>query len=218
MGKEAKILIAVAAVVAVGVSTLILVNGKDTSEVAPKAGGDTLVREDSYQTNKGAPVTVVEFGDYQCPACAAAQPQLEQIKAQYGAKVNVVFRHFPLSDIHPNAKNSAEAAEAAGAQGKFYEMTNALYQQQQQWSAAQNPTNVFVTIAQGLGLDVNQFRSDIESNRFLDKINRDLADANGLKLQATPTFFVNGTQVEDVSGLKAAIDAALKTASPAPAG
>lgn len=214
MSKEAKILMAVAAVVAVGVSALILLGAKDTSEVKPKAGGDKLVREDSYQTNKGAAVTVVEFGDYQCPACATAQPAVQRLKSEYGPKINFVFRNLPL-DQHQNAQSSAEAAEAAGAQGKYWEMNDALYQGQSQWSNQANPVNIFVTLAQRLGIDVNTFRADIEAKRFADKIKRDLDDSNALQLSSTPSFFVNGTPVDDVGGLKAAIEAALKTAQPA---
>lgn len=216
MGKEAKILIAVAAVVAVGVSAMILIGSGSKSE--PKAGGDTLVREDSYQTQSGAPVTLVEFGDYQCPACGSAQPVVEQLKQEYGPKLNVVFRNLPLTQIHKNALASANAAEAAGAQGKYYEMNSLLYKNQGQWSSAANPMNFFVTYAQSLGLDTNRLKSEVETQKYKNKIDRDLKDAEKLGLNATPSFFVNGTPVENASDLKAAIEAALKTAQPAPAG
>lgn len=214
MSKEAKILIAVGAVIAVGVSALILVGAKDKTGVKPKEGGDNIIREDSYQTNKGAAVTVVEFGDYQCPACKAAQPTVNQIKSELGPRINLAFRHLPLSQ-HKNARVAAEAAEAAGAQGKFWEMTDLLYENQSQWANQSNPTNIFVTYAGQLGLNVEQFRTDVENERYKDKIQRDYDDAQALKINSTPTFFVNGTVVEDVAQLRAAIEAALRTAAPA---
>lgn len=213
MSKEAKILIAVGAVIAVGVSALILVGAKDKAEVKPESGGDNIVREDSYQTNKGAAVTVVEFGDYQCPACKSAQPTINQIKSEFGPRINFVFRHLPLSQ-HKNARVSAEAAEAAGAQGKFWEMTDLLYENQSQWANQSNPINTFVTYAGQLGLNVDQFRTDVENERYKDKIQRDFDDAQALKINSTPTFFVNGTLVEDVAQLRAAIQNALQTAAP----
>jgi protein-disulfide isomerase len=216
MGKEAKILIAVAAVVAVGVSALIIAGS--TSKSTPKAGGDKLVRADSYQTNKGASVTVVEFGDYQCPACGAAEPTVESIKQEYGSKINFVFRNLPLTQLHKNALAGANAAEAAGSQGKYYEMNQLLYQKQKEWSEAANPINFFVTYAGQLGLDANKLKSEVENQSYKEKIERDLKDAESLGLNATPSFFVNGKPVENVGQLKAAIEAALKTAAPAPAG
>lgn len=217
MSREAKILAAIAAVVAVGVSVLIIAGASNKSGGQPKAGGDQLVREDSYQTQKGAPVTLVEFGDYQCPACAAAQPTVEQLGEEYGPKLNVVFRNLPLTQLHKNAMASAEAAEAAGAQGKYYEMNSLLYQNQAQWSENPNPITLFVNYAQSLGLDTGRLQSEVEAAKYEDKIKRDLDDTTALKLNSTPSFFVNGQRVESVGQLKAAIEAALKTASPVPA-
>jgi protein-disulfide isomerase len=214
VGKEAKILIAVAVAVAIGVSAMILLNAKDTSSEKPKGGGGNIVREDSYQTNKGAKVTVVEFGDYQCPACGAAQPIIQQINSEFGPQINFVFRHLPLAQ-HKNALPAAEAAEAAGAQGKFWEMNDLLYKNQSQWSPQANPLNIFVTYAGQLGLNLETFKTDVQSNRFQDKIKRDADDAKALNLASTPSFFVNGVPVEQASQLKAAIQNALKTAAPA---
>ncbi len=216
MGREAKILIAVAAVVAVGVSALIIAGSGGKSE--PKAGGSELIREDSYQTHEGAAVTLVEFGDYQCPACGAAQSTVEKLKEEYGPKLNVVFRNLPLTQIHKNALAGAQAAEAAGAQGKYYEMNSLLYKNQNQWSSAGDPVTFFVTYAGQLGLDADKLKSEVQSQKYKDKIDRDLKDAETLNLDSTPSFFVNGTPVESASDLKAAIEAALKTAQPAPAG
>ena len=216
MGREAKILIAVGAAVAVAVSVLIIAGSGSKSE--PKVGGDKLVRADSYQTQADAPVTLVEFGDYQCPACAAAEPTLKQLKQEYGPRLNFVFRNLPLTSLHKNALASAAAAEAAGAQGKYYEMNSLLYQNQRQWSESANPISIFVTYAQQLGLDANRLKSEIESDKYKEKIDRDLKDAESLSLNSTPSFLVNGTPVESAAQLKAAIEAALKTARPVPAG
>src|SRR5271154_7108858 len=102
-----------------------------------------LVHSDSHQTNPGAKVTVVEFGDYQCPACEAAYPITKEVLANYGNKINFVFRNFPLPQ-HANAEVAAEAAEAANAQGKFWEMHDKLYDTQNDWADLSNPLDKFV--------------------------------------------------------------------------
>lgn len=206
MGKEAKILMAVAAVVAVAVSALLIVSAQNKAE--PSKSGSDFVREDSYQTAKGAKVTAVEFGDYQCPACALAEPTWEQLMQEYKDRVNFVFRNFPLPQ-HNNAEISAEAAEAAGEQGKFWEMHNKIYAAQKEWETSTNSLSLFISYAQAIGLDVNKFKADVEAKKFSAKIQRDIADGNTVGVTGTPTFYVNGEKVPNYENLKAAIDKAL---------
>lgn len=170
-----------------------------------------LVREDSYMTgNIDAKVTLVEFADFQCPACASVAPYIKRIVDVYkdNPDFNFVFRHLPLPQ-HANAVISAEAVESAGVQGKFFEMAELVYQNQTSWSSVKNPTDLFVGYATTLGLDITKFKSDLESNKFESFIKADLADANALALNHTPFIFLNGVEVNDLQTLQAQIDSAL---------
>lgn len=175
-----------------------------------------LVREDSHQiATASASVYLVEFADLQCPACQAAHPVVKQVIAEYRDKVNYVYRHFPLSG-HQNALPAAQAAEAAGEQGKFWEMQDLLYQKQTDWENADKPLEIFQTYAQSLNLDSDRFTQDFQSGKYKDLINKDKADALAAGVNATPTFFVNGKKLRGVptaATLKKMIDQALAESS-----
>jgi protein-disulfide isomerase len=158
--------------------------------------------------NPAAAVTVVEFTDFQCPACAATQPTLDRIAAEYGARVRLVVRDYPLSQ-HADSHKAAEAAEAAREQGKYWEYIMLLYQNQ---SALQ--TDKLKEYATRVGLDRAKFDAALDSGRFADSVRRDLLDGERAGVNGTPTVFVNGVRVERATYelLKAAIEAALKTA------
>ena len=205
MNSEAKILIAVGAVVAVVASVFVLSQPKAEQ---PSAAGDKLVRDDSHQTNPGAKVTLVEFADFQCPACQAVQPTVDQIKTEQGAKINFVFRHFPLTS-HRNARPAANAAEAAGAQGKFFEMVTLLYQKQTEWSEAADPKSLFAGYARELGLDGAKIEQAITTRQYDEILNRDYSDGEASGVNGTPTFFLDGKQVE-ATQLKTAVAEAVK--------
>jgi protein-disulfide isomerase len=157
--------------------------------------------------NPNASVTVVEFTDYQCPSCAAAQPALERLMKEYGDRVRFVVRDFPLQ-MHPDARKAAEAAEAAREQGKYWDFTSIMFRNQ----SALKPEQL-KQYAQVLGLDRAKFDSALETGRFADKIDRDLLDGQRLGVSGTPSFFVNGRRTKDITydALKAAIDDALKS-------
>ena len=167
--------------------------GNDTAASSTPVNQSILVHTNSHQTNPGAKVSLVEFGDYQCPACGAAYQPIKALTTQYASNkdFNFVFRNFPLP-MHPNAPMAAEAAEAAGAQGKYWEMHDKLYETQNDWADVSNPLSMFVGYAQGLGLNVSQFQSDVEANKYASVISADQADGNSANVNATPTFFVNG--------------------------
>lgn len=137
---------------------------------------------------------VVEFSDFQCPACAATQPALEELKQQYGDRFKLVYRHYPLSSIHPNALRAAHASEAAGRQGKFWEYHDILFTRQEEWKDNKNDDN-FLSYAQELGLSVEQFKNDIESEEIRGVVAKDSLDANRLRLSGTPSFFLDGEKV-----------------------
>lgn len=171
-----------------------------------------LIKPDSHKIGSdSAKVSVVEFGDYECPACGAAQPVTKQIIQNYAGKILYVFRNFPLPQ-HEKALVAAEAAEAAGVQGKFWEMHDKLYETQDTWSTSDKPLDLFVGYALGLGLDVNKFKDDVNNNKYQDKITQDYQDGVAVGLRATPTFFINGQRLEGVptyEEFKKQIDAAI---------
>jgi protein-disulfide isomerase len=167
------------------------------------------------QPTKGSPaasVTLVEFTDYQCPSCAKAQPALERITSEYGERVRLVVRDYPLTQ-HKDAQKAAEAAEAAREQGKYWEYTALLFQNQ---SALQ--TDRLKEYASRAGLDRAKFDAALDSGRFAESVHRDLQDGDRVGVMGTPTVFVNGRRVADTSyeGLKAAVKAALGTTAELP--
>ncbi len=152
-------------------------------------------------------VTIVEFGDFQCPACASTNPALIAA-VEKNKDVALVFRHFPL-DQHLNAVPAARASEAAAAQGKFFEFDKILYERQNDWATASNPKNNFEDYAQELGLNVDQFKKDSARDDLLEHISIDLGDAQKKQVSSTPTLFINGTLYEgprDEAGLQATIE------------
>lgn len=158
--------------------------------------------------NPSAPVTLIEFTDYQCPSCSREQPVLEKLLAEYGDRVRLVVRDFPLNQ-HENAMRAAEAAEAARAQGKYWEYTAILFNNQ---TALQEEK--LKEYATRLGLDRQKFEAMLNSDLSLEKVRRDQQDGMKLGINATPTIFINGRRADDISyeGLKAQIEAALPKA------
>jgi protein-disulfide isomerase len=131
-------------------------------------------------------VTLVEFADFQCPACRGARPLLEEALKKHDGKARLVFKHFPLS-MHQYGEKSARAARAAQQQGKFWEMYGALFDNQERLSPA-----VIDELAKGLGLDMAKFQKDIESESVADAVSRDRKQGERLDLQSTPTLYING--------------------------
>jgi protein-disulfide isomerase len=138
-----------------------------------------------------APVTVVEYGDYQCPYCADMHPMLKSIAKSMGAQMRFVFRHMPLIEMHPYAQHAAEAAEAAGAQGKFWEMHAAILQRQSELGS-----DLLHQLAVKLKLDIEQFASDLDTRRFRPRVKRDFMGGMRSGVAGTPTFFINGKRYE----------------------
>ncbi len=193
----------------VGGIFLLSKGGNSSQQNTPAANPKLLVREDSYQTSStSAQVTIVEFGDYECPACGQVNPVIKQLIKDYQDKINFVFRNYPLPQ-HKNASVAALAAEAAGAQGKFWEMHDKLYETQNNWSQSDKPLDIFADYAKSMNLDVDKFKSDVSSKKYQDKINQDVSDGNNLNITATPTFYINGIVLPGVpseSQFKSAID------------
>lgn len=165
----------------------------------PTVEATQLVQDDSPTLGPAsAPVTLVEFLDPECESCRAAFPAIKQIVADYGDQVRLVVRYFPL---HGNSVLAAAATEAAGAQGKYWEMQELLFERQPEWGEQQTPqTTLFTQYAQDLNLDIERFVDDLDNPEILAKIERDRADGVAVGVTGTPTFFINGQLVEPLSG------------------
>ena len=165
-----------------------------------------------------AAVTVEEFADFQCGSCAAAHPTMNEIKSMYGSRIKFIFRNYPLSiPAHDKSYDAAVAAEAAGMQGKFWDMQNLLFTNQQVWTANPNYKQVWNDYAQKIGLDMAKFSSDIAGIAAKGRVDADLARGRALSVSSTPTIYVNGVSIPfgevKVDSLKAIIDAELAKAS-----
>ncbi len=148
----------------------------------------------------GAPdlvVTLEEFGDYQCPPCAELHPTLKQLKQQYGASLNFVFRNLPLAELHKNALIAAKAAEAARMQNKFWEMHDLLYEKQNEWKDLGDPKQQFVKFANDLALDTGRFATDLDDPQVQFRIQADTDEAARRGVNGTPTVFINGRRLRD---------------------
>src|SRR5206468_10014418 len=166
--------------------------------------------------NPEAPVTLEEFGDFQCPPCGQFAGFVEELLKEYNSRLRVVFRNFPLSG-HEHAREAALAAEAAGPQGKFWEMHDTLYREQETWSKAPNVRELFESYAGTIGLNVDQFKKDVDGDKARERVDSDRALADFLGVKATPTLFINNRPVEpkdkNPEGIRAAINAALNEKS-----
>jgi protein-disulfide isomerase len=163
--------------------------------------------------NPKAKVTLIEYADFQCPACAAYHPVVNQLLSIYGSKIFYVYRMFPLEQEHQNALVSAEAAYAAYKQGAFFKYDDLLFTNQNDWATLQDPTAVFITYAQSLKLDVNKFTIDMKSSDTQKYVKDSENQALGEGINATPSFFINGNMIQNPNSLvdfQKLIDAALK--------
>lgn len=182
------------------VAALVAAKAGDDDPSSSAAAGDTrsdrLVRPDSQRLNDPASsqATFVEFLDFECEACGAAYPAIEQLREDYGDRVTFVVRYMPL---HNNSEAASRAAEAAAAQGKFEEMYGRLFETQAQWGEKDNSQeDVFFGYAEDLGLDMDRFRQDYDDPATIERVRRDKADGEVLGVTGTPTFFVDGQKLE----------------------
>src|ERR671914_1179303 len=157
-----------------------------------------------------APVTLVKYGDYECPYCGEAHPVLKELQERVGEQVRFVFRHFPLDTVHPRARRAAQAAEAAASQDRFWEMHDLLYERQGQLGEED-----LMRYAAELGLDLRRFEEDLTNDHHAWRIEQDRLGGHRAGVRGTPAFFVNGvryTGTIDLDGLLAAVEEA--TTSP----
>lgn len=164
-----------------------------------------------------AAVTVEEFADFQCGSCAATHPVMKEIQSIYGSKIKLIFRNYPLQ-MHDKAYDAAVVAEAAGIQGKFWQMQDQLFTNQQTWaSPSANAKQLWNEYAQKIGLDVQQFQNDVAGLAAKSRVDQDMGRGKVLGISSTPTIYVNGEsvpfQMANVQGLRTIIDQKLQEAS-----
>ncbi len=161
------------------------------SQQVAKTANEGVEIETHVKGNPDAAVTLVEYSDFQCPACAQFYPYIKDIMNEYGDSLRFEYRHFPLINIHPQAVPAARAAEAAGQQGKFFEMHDKLFENQSVWSRSSNPAGFFNQYAEELGLDLATFKRHLNSSVITDAINDSFEDARDRGFTGTPTFILN---------------------------
>lgn len=165
--------------------------GPDESTVA----SILTIDEKDHIWNPTGTVTLVEYSDLQCPACGAYYPILKTIKEKAADKLRIVYRHFPLRLTHKHAQIAAQATEAAANQGKFWELHDLLFERQRSWPLATDVKQTMIDYAKELGLDEAKFKTDLESQATVDRVQRDVDSGNRLRVSATPTFYLNNKPV-----------------------
>jgi len=169
------------------------------------AQGGSVTSLKSSDWTRGAEnpkVTLIEYGDFQCPACRVYEGVVEQLREEFKDTLSFGYRHFPLVQIHQNALLSAKASEAAGLQGKFWEMHDILYEKQSEWSDSTNGKEIFTGYAKNMSLDVVRFEKDLENSELTKKIEADYREGLRIDVSATPTFFVNGKKIKNPGSLE----------------
>lgn len=151
--------------------------------------------QDWTKGNSGNLVSLVEYSDFQCPACASYYPLLKQLVEEFGEQISLTYRHYPLREIHPNADLAARAAEAAGRQGQFWQMHDQLFEDQERWSASNKARDIFLELAGTLKLDLAKFQSDLDSEVVVKKVDHDYAGGLKSGVNSTPSFFLNGKKI-----------------------
>lgn len=207
MSTETKILVAIigATLLVVGGAAMLLGGKSDTSTSSTTTvDAKILVTPDSWKIGTdSAKVTLVEFSDFQCPACKGAEPVVTQIQDKYKDKILFVYRHFPLP-VHEFAMDAAVAAEAAGKQGKFWDMRDKLFK-----ISPDLGRDKLIAAAKDIGLNTDEFTKDLDSQDLRQKVLNDESDGTKAGVDATPTFFINGAKLVGVSGVDAAISSDL---------
>jgi protein-disulfide isomerase len=177
---------------------------RDGQLTPPVGAGDHIAGPDD------APVTLVEYGDYECPHCGRAHPIVKAAQTTLGRELRFVFRNFPLAEAHPHASLAAQAADAAGAQGKFWEMHDMIFEHQETLEPGD-----LVGYAKSIGLDVPRFTRELEAGTYAKKVRDDFRSGVRSGVNGTPTFFVNGVRYDGSWANAAAFISVLREAEPA---
>src|ERR1019366_5476164 len=181
---------AIIIIIIIGFVGLLVFNGNKKT-----ANGSVATNNVEGQGKSG--VTLLEYGDFECPYCSEYFSIVKQVEAQYNTQIYFQFRNLPLTQIHPNAFAGARAAEAAAQQNKFWQMHDLLYENQTTWVSSSNPQNYFDIYAKSLGLNMTQFNNDSSGTKVDNLINADINAFNGTgEPEATPTFFLDGKYIQ----------------------
>lgn len=208
---------AILAAIVIVLGGIFLVSSNDSKS---GSGSSSAQPTNHVEGSTSTGVKLVEYGDYQCPFCGQFYPLVKQVAEQYKDKIQFQFRNLPLTQLHKNAFAAARAAEAASLQGKFWEMHDKLYENQdpngqQGWVVSSDPLNqYFVSFASSIGLNTNQFKTDYVSSKVNDAVNADIKEFKKTGLdESTPTFFLDGKQIKpgySITDFQKAIDAEIK--------
>lgn len=219
VSKKAWIIFASVCVLLIG--GLVYLSSKDKVDVSKidatkiqTASSQSGTIADHIFGKKDSKVVLIEYGDFQCPGCGSAYPTVKSVAEKYKGQVAYIFRNFPLTNLHPNAKAAAAAAEAAGLQGKYWEMHDKLYEGQSSWENlnASERGDFFVGYASSLGLNTATFKDDMANPKINQKINYDLALGKKVGVNATPSFYLNGKAInQDTWSEEAKFDQAIVT-------
>lgn len=180
-------------------------------------GGSTVVGQvtppsenDHVRGSLTAKAVLIEYSDFECPACGAYFPYIEDMKKEFGNDLAVVYRHFPLAQ-HKHAKAAAIAAEAAGKQGKFWEMHDVIFRNQSAWAGKDNASEFFATYAKEIGLNVATFETDLTDKALEERVENDTIAGIAARIASTPTFFLNGEPIapQNPNELKTLVSAAI---------
>src|SRR5438552_9575152 len=212
------VIVVVVAIATLGSGTILyrakrpqLQNIPESQSILAKSDASAHIRG-----NPDAPVTLEEFADFQCPPCGQFAGFVEELLKEYDSRLRVVFRNFPLP-AHEHAREAALAAEAAGFQGKFWEMHDTLYREQETWSKVPHVRELFESYAGTIGLDLDQFKKDMDGDKARERVDSDHALADSLGIKMTPTLFINNRPVDpkdkNPEGVRAEIKAALEEKS-----
>ncbi len=200
MNKNTILTIIGSIVVIVGFLVLVYQSSVEKDKVAtqPIESVKTITKDDHVKWASKSMHTLVEYSDFQCPACASFHPVLKELEAdkEVGAKVRFVYRHYPLRQIHPNAMSAAVAAEAAGRQGKFFDYHDILFENQSDWSEEKNPQKMYEKYATELGLDLKKFQADLKDKALVQRVERDISSGAQAGITGTPSFYLNGTKLD----------------------
>ncbi|MFV1917517.1 MAG: thioredoxin domain-containing protein [Patescibacteria group bacterium] len=195
--------IALWVIVLVGIATIgfaIFKSNSGPSSNQAVLSVDAVADSDQTKGNSEARVILIEYSDFQCPACARYYLFLKQLSQEFGNQIQFVYRHFPLSQAHRNAEPAAFAAEAAGKQGKFWEMHDLIFEGQKDWSEKRNAKETFIGYAESLNLDMERFKIDVGSKEIKNKVRNDYSSGIKAGVNSTPTLFLNGKKLQNPRG------------------
>ncbi len=177
--------------------------GAKGADIRPPFEFGSIHPLDNIKGKIDSKTVIIEYSDFQCPACRTYYFMVKELMAEFGGKAVFVYRHFPLAEIHANAEPAARAAEAAKKQGKFWEMHDLLFEKQDEWDKVANIQPMFESYAKLLGISVEQFKIDFASKEVKDFVRAQRNHAIKSGLQGTPTFFVNGKKIQNPTSVEA---------------